>query len=506
MITDINRGIGMQIFSNAISAENNGSSFATTYKSIDFNDHNDLVLTSHYSTYVPQYLVLNMFNWINQFSNNDNLFTIYNLIHNLNLTFNVGYRVILQFPIKFLWGLRTPIIEDSKIYIHIPFDMFFGKIQIGLLSNNDVHFSVNESNELHNYARNYSMIMQIFMSNPYTSNLAQSLQNSMVHPIQQLSTIQVSSANALSGANNNMINEFRIKTDVFQGRTRGLFISCNVSALVHLRFYINNVLRDDYDAFFINHFCKKINDQLLYFPFNGSNEYLTRNFGSADGALDFSCLNSSILHLQFCQPQQRVSVYNLYFNEFRMHYGLGGLLKNTPPRIANINNSDDAIIPVVPNIDMMDLSGNIIVLNQEQNGNGHPQNGNGHPQNGNVNHRATANSIFVGATATGFVNTGTVTGTVGGQTGPGPGPVDPVYPVHIESVINMEVGERDICNITHEQIGEGHRYMSCGSCQNNFSETAILTWLRKKPEWSRTCPTCRNIWDNYYVYVNNPLD
>jgi hypothetical protein len=128
---------------------------------------------------------------------------------------------------------------------------------------------------------------------------------------------------------------------------------------------------------------------------------------------------------------------------------------------------------------MMDLSGNIIGVNHQQ----------------NINHSATA-------TATGFA----VTGTVGGQTGPGPGPVDPVYPVHIESVINMVVGERDICNITHEQIGEGHRYMSCSNCDNNYSEIAIVTWLRKKPQWSRTCPTCRSIWDNYCVYVNEPLD
>jgi hypothetical protein len=462
MVTDINRGIGMQLFANSISPENNASSFATTYKSFDFNEHNDLVLTGHYHNYIPQYLVLNMFNWINQY--NDNLYSMYNLIHNLNLTFNVGYRVILQFPIKFLWGLKTPIIEDSKLYIHIPFDMFFGKIQMGLLANNDVHFSINEPVELHNYVRNYSMISQIFINNPYTSNFSQSLQNNMVHPIQQLSTIHI-----ISGSTNNMVSEFRIKTDVFQGRTRGLFISCNVSALVQLRFYINNVLRDDYDSFFINHICKKINNELLYFPFNGSNEYGTRNFGSADGALDFSCLDSSILHLQFSQPQQRVSVYNLYFNEFRMHYGLGGLVKNMPPRIANINNSVDAIIPVVPNIDMMDLSGNIIVVN---------------------------------ATNTGTVNTGT--GTVGGQTGPGF--IEPIYQVRTESVINMEVGERNICNITHEQINVGQRYMSCNNCHNNYSETAITTWLQKKPVWSRTCPTCRTIWDNYHVYVNNPVD
>jgi hypothetical protein len=487
MVTDINRGIGMQLFANAISPENNQASFAYSYKSFDFNEHNDLVLTNDYTCYLPQYLVLNMFNWVNQFSDNDNLSTIYNLINNLNLTFNVGYRLILQFPIKLLWDLKMPTIKNNKLYIHIPFDMFFGKINIALLVNNDVHFNINEIFELHNYVRNYSMISQIIMNNQYTVNGSYSLQNSMVHPIQQLSSIHT---NALSGvttnaANNNMVNDFRIKTDVFQGRTRGLFISCNVGELIHLRFYINNILRDDYDEFFINHFCKKINDHLIYFPFNAASEYSVRNFGSADGALDFSCLDSSILHLQFSQPQQTVSVHNLYLNEFRSHYGLGGLLKNMLPRIAHINNSVEPIIAGVPTLDMLDLSGNIIGL---------------HPRPTNLFMDLSGNNmqnvaISVTATETGFVNTGTVQLES-----------DPVYPVNIHPIISREIGERNICNITHEEIGEGHRYMSCSSCENNYSEYAIVTWLQKKPQWLRTCPTCRHIWGSYCVYVNEPVE
>ena len=486
MVTDINRGIGMQLFANAISPENNQASFAYSYKSFDFNEHNDLVLTNDYTLYLPQYLVLNMFNWINQFSDNDNLSTIYNLINNLNLTFNVGHRLILQFPIKLLWDLKMPTIKNNKLYIHIPFDMFFGKINIALLVNNDVHFNINEIFDLHNYVRNYSMISQIIMNNQYTVNGSYSLRNSMVHPIQQLSTIHVLNG---STTNNNQVNDFRIKTDVFQGRTRGFFISCNVSNLIHLRFYINNILRDDYDEFFINHFCKKINDQLLYFPFNAASEYSVRNFGSADGALDFSCLDSSILHLQFSQPQQKVSVHNLYLNEFRSHYGLGGLLKNIVPRIAFINNSIEPIIAGVPTLDMLDLSGNIIALHQPANfmdlsGN-------------NIQNMQNA-AISVTATETGFVNTGFVnTGFVN---------TDQVYPVNVQSIISREIGERDICNITHEEIGEGHRYMFCSNCENNYSEYAIVTWLQKKPQWLRTCPTCRHIWNNYCVYVNEPVE
>ena len=37
MLTNINRGIGMQLFTNAMSTENNASSFATSYKNFDFS-------------------------------------------------------------------------------------------------------------------------------------------------------------------------------------------------------------------------------------------------------------------------------------------------------------------------------------------------------------------------------------------------------------------------------------------------------------------------------------
>ena len=47
--------------------------------------------------------------------------------------------------------------------------------------------------------------------------------------------------------------------------------------------------------------------------------------------------------------------------------------------------------------------------------------------------------------------------------------------------------------------------MTCSSCNNNFSETSIKQWLSQHIGNRRTCPTCREVWINFDVYINELL-
>jgi hypothetical protein len=77
------------------------------------------------------------------------------------------------------------------------------------------------------------------------------------------------------------------------------------------------------------------------------------------------------------------------------------------------------------------------------------------------------------------------------------------YPIPNGSIIYKLINpERNICNITHEEIIYGESYMNCTSCNNNFIENIIKQWFRNRIGNLRTCPTCREIWTNYSVYVN----
>jgi hypothetical protein len=77
------------------------------------------------------------------------------------------------------------------------------------------------------------------------------------------------------------------------------------------------------------------------------------------------------------------------------------------------------------------------------------------------------------------------------------------YPVpngaFVFQVINPE---RNVCNITHDEILADQQYMTCCNCHIHFLESALKRWLRVRSPAIRTCPTCREVWSNYTVYIN----
>jgi len=96
-----------------------------------------------------------------------------------------------------------------------------------------------------------------------------------------------------------------------------------------------------------------------------------------------------------------------------------------------------------------------------------------------------------------------------GHTSSGHNYIDPSYNYIINDLPQGQIIIRPInidrttCNITHEQIEITHRYMTCSSCSNNFKEASLKQWLRQRSGNLRTCPTCRNVWTNYNIYVNS---
>jgi hypothetical protein len=231
--------------------------------------------------------------------------------------------------------------------------------------------------------------------------------------------------------------------------------------LVSLKFYINNNIRIDYNRFLIQSSCVRITNKLLYMPLNDSNNFTERNIEAFSGAINLSNLENFIMRLQFSSGQRKVVIHNIYFNYLRYSNGMGGLLFNHTPNFIENSIEDHPIEPIignVPNVNMLDMSGNFIVQN---------------------------------------------TGT-SGHTG---GPTIPIfYPIQTGNTIYLVINvDRSTCNISHEEIEHTDRYMSCSFCSNNFIESAIKQWLRQTVGDSRTCPTCRRIWLNYNIYINSEV-
>lgn len=54
------------------------------------------------------------------------------------------------------------------------------------------------------------------------------------------------------------------------------------------------------------------------------------------------------------------------------------------------------------------------------------------------------------------------------------------------------------CPITHKEINEKDKYMSCNNCHKNFMAKELNRWLSE----NNTCPTCRENWTSNIIYIN----
>jgi hypothetical protein len=183
------------------------------------------------------------------------------------------------------------------------------------------------------------------------------------------------------------------------------------------------------------------------------------------------------------------------------------------------------IIGTPPNTDMIDMSGNYIIGTSSRNsvpglidmsGNYIINNYNYSSSHG----RTGPNYIYTltTGTTTGTTNTSTNTytptsGSTSGSTNTyintptnTSGSISEIvinYPIPTGSFIFQVINpERNICNITHDEIVADHQYMTCSNCHIHFLETALKRWLRHRSPATRTCPTCRELWTNFDVYIN----
>ena len=297
--------------------------------------------------------------------------------------------------------------------------------------------------------------------------------------IQQISSLQVVS--------NNPTTSFQIRTNILNGSTKGLLIQCSVNDLLSIKFYINNLLRFDYNSVLIHTSCLRISENLIYFPFNDNLDFLDTELLSYSGSINFSTLQDSRLCLLFSSEQPKVIVHNVYFNHFRQYNGLGGLHianRSTFINDTTFNHPVESIVGIAPSTNIFDMSGNVIPFITNASG----------------STGSTGSTVSTGSTGP------PVSYVFPWSSGPSEssGPSGP-YTVPLGRLsIKLITSEQSICNISHENIVEGSRYMTCLVCNNNFFERNIKQWLQSATNTRRTCPLCRSVWTNFDIYINLP--
>ena len=409
---------------------------AINYITLPFDDRLVSIIPRYYHICNPEYLVLNLYD------SNITLETIYNLLSEMSLSVEFLSQQIVNIPLSLLWNLNIPQIINNNLYIILPLNVFFGDISLkGLNTNSNITINL-YNNNLQNYVSNFNLGCKIKM---YSERIYNSYIDMSDNPIQTIHSLSSSLIDHTQYQFNNLSG-----INVFSGKLKGIFIeSLDIAnQLTEIQCFINNNLHRYYDEFLIRNKTVKINDNLIYFPFNPEFLYTERLFNSFDGSLNLSNDQNFIINLIFNTPTNFVKIYLLkgdvfkrrlyYINNSYNNYGHTGSYEYN----SNYNNN---------------------FLNNSNNGN----NGNTSSSNYNLTILPLGQTIYL--------------------------PIDQ---------------ERNICHILHEQIIFLQRYMKCSACNTNFNETAIKQWLQHRTGTRRTCPSCREVWTNFNIYVNasNPTE
>jgi hypothetical protein len=493
-----------QIFTNSIppdSSSTNIINYAVGMKSFYFsndrnNNCNTLNLPHDFDCYIPHTLVISLYPSQNQQQDDSESEFIYNvchLFHKMRLVLQISEQTVLQLPLSLLCELNRVELHDRKLHIRIPFEALFNKINMIELSYSTVSFLLLDAQEISNYSNSFSLITKVYMHDEHERSwISNNNRANNYSLIQQIGTLYISVPQSSLDR-----RSFQIQTNILNGPTKGFLIQCNITELTSIQFYINNLLRVDYERYLIQNTCVKLSNNLLYMPFNDHVDFLDKSINTFSGAINLSRLQNSTLCLQFSSDQPQVVIHNVYYNFLQRTNGLGGLRIDYRPAFIENSVSYHPIQPIVgtpPNSAMLDMSGNYII-------------------NRNTNSSYTNSSRSYGRTGppgnyinsyVGSVGSAT-TGTVGSASAAGSSINDNEinYPVPTGAFVPQVINpERNLCNITHDEITADQQYMTCVNCNIHFLESALKRWLRARSPAVRTCPTCREIWTNFTVYIN----
>lgn len=256
---------------------------------------------------IPEYLELNFFDSNNIDSNNIYLDNIKKMI----LKMMINSSTILELPLALLLNLNKPIYCDNKLYINLCFDFLFGEIKIQGLKSSKVIFELVGNLENVFY---YGITSKLKFLDTDERKAVRDLPHKTV--VQQITIYEE--------IKDNPTNFFVLNKLPF-GKLKGLFIECeNVD-------HINKISIDfayvvvNYDIFLLKTKCKKLNNNMIYLPFNDDKSYTERTIESFEGYFNFSRLDFNKISIYLDSNVNYIKMYGLEINFFMQNEGIGKL-------------------------------------------------------------------------------------------------------------------------------------------------------------------------------------
>ena len=431
-------------------------------KYLNLSNHND-----DFTKLIPECIIFT----ISPDFNITSIDSLKSVVSNTILIFKVNSTIILKIPLQLLWNLKMPKIIGHKLYLFLPFEIFFGDINMFQIVQNDITFRLVPNTDVEDSCiTNYNLLCKTFLAHNSVINYYRDFSDNI---IQQISSVSVS-VNLNDPLETS--NEFRIRTTIFSGFIKGFFIETEqIDELYEIQFFINNFVRINYDMYLIQEKCVKISENMIYIPFNNECLYNSKSFISYIGSLNIDRIDYSFLNLKFLTQKQNVRIYALNMNvlsnsntnntlSLRNSYSINHLIE------------DFNFHTLMPIEDLMhlfnyfNLSSTLFLSNRTN-----------IPINTPINIPINMNGSIYDASLNDIP--------------------------YISRVLYRSIhdNERNMCHITQNTIQINERYMLCNQCQNCYNVNAIMEWLKSLHENNRstTCPSCRQIWQDYNVYINS---
>jgi hypothetical protein len=257
-----------------------------------FDSNFRLNISDIYNLIYPEFLEI-------KFSNDDYLTDynqIYRILNTIHLTVKINGFYVFNIPLKFLLHFNKYEIYEDKFYLDLSFNLFIDTLLIPM-SLTHLHPSFELLN-INSDIISCGLVIKTIYSFPPISNIRENV-------FQYISSIQLNNING---------SYFEHKLP-FNGIIKGLFIECeNVDDINLLKIILNDQIKTSYNTFLIRKNCIKINDKLLYYPFNSYKKYNDLSNISFEGSVNFNKIENVKLILNFTKNINILTIYALGSN------------------------------------------------------------------------------------------------------------------------------------------------------------------------------------------------
>jgi hypothetical protein len=261
------------------------------------------------------------------------------------LTLKIASEPEIQFPLNLLINLSEPTYCDNKIYVKTHFETFFGNIPHLAIQYNLVQISLSNFINLSQFIERFGLMCKLtFLDTEERHNMAQ---NDFKRVFQELSWIEFNMRNII--IDNNIYN---FHTN-FESVSKGFFIECNnINNLSEIQLLVqDSTVRFCLNKFLIQTKCVKINENMLYFPFNADKSYTDTSTESYEGGINFSRIDNPRLILKFTEPINNIKIYNVGSKIFEKFEGTIQICDSNPFQSGIIDYNNQSRTPIFSSAD-----------------------------------------------------------------------------------------------------------------------------------------------------------